>query len=462
MLAFTTPLAFGQKVIPKNINEKPNVVEQNAVADNVILDDLIVDGSACIGTDCANGESFGFHTIRLKENNLRIGFQDTSSSASFGTADWELEANSSSNGGGEHFAINDVDGGRTPFKIVAGAPTNSLYVSTAGRIGIGTATPSVGIHHVNGNSPTVRLDQDGSSGFTPQVWDMAGNETNFFIRDATNGSQLPFRIFPSAPTNSLTVKATTGFVGMGIQSALQPLHIRDANPNILLDGDNNDWLFNVSDDLLEIQLDGVTKLAINASGLVGDIDLSSVVDLAIGGDLNMGNNWNLDAGVGTFQIRNGVDAKISLNGDNVFIKGAVLPEASLPSDRRLKNNIHAFSNAQRTIDLLSPKTFTYDLTTFPDYGFPKGTQYGLIAQEVEKVLPDYVTEVSFPDGKRFKTVNYIGLIPILLQSNKEQQAEIEQLKAKISTYEVLESRLTALEAKLEEKEENTPLKTEEK
>ncbi|MFB0907709.1 MAG: hypothetical protein QMB03_05410, partial [Spirosomataceae bacterium] len=71
---------------------------------------------------------------------------------------------------------------------------------------------------------------------------------------------------------------------------------------------------------------------------------------------------------------------------------------------------------------------------------------------------------SFPDGKRFKTVNYIWLIPILLQSNKEQQAEIEQLKVKISQYETIESRLTALEAKLEEKEVgvNVPLKTEEK
>lgn len=412
LLAFTTPLTFSQKVAPQKQNEKPRVVEQKAVSDQVIADDLIVDGSACIGFDCVDGESFGFHTIRLKENNLRIGFQDTSSSASFGTRDWEIEANSSVNGGGDYFAINDVDGGRTPFKIEAGAPTNSLYVDDGGRLGIGTASPAVqGIHNVDGNTPTLRLDQDGSSGFTPQVWDMAGNETNFFIRDATNGSQLPFRIRSGAATNALVIDDDEN-IGLGVLNATQPLHIRKTNPNILLDGDNNDWLFNVTDDLLEIQLDGATKLAIN--------------------------------------------------NENIYMKDAVLPHASLPSDRRLKNNISTFSNAQRTIALLSPKTFTYDLTTFPDYGFPEGTQYGLIAQEVEKVLPQYVNEVSFPDGKRFKAVNYVGLIPILLQSNKEQQEEIEQLKAKISKYEALESRLTALEAKLEEKEENMPLKTEEK
>jgi hypothetical protein len=412
LLTLVTPLAFSQKVIQKKQNTKPISVEQKSVADNIILDDLIITGSACIGFDCVNGESFGFSTIRLKENNLRIDFNDTSTSASFPSTDWEIEANESANGGLNAFSIHDLSAGSVPFRIEANAPNSSLYVDDGGRIGVGTANPVVGVHHVNGNTPTVRLDQDGSSGFTPQVWDMAGNETNFFIRDATNGSSLPFRIRPGASSNALYIDSDND-IGLGTASPTQPLHIKRANPNILLDG-ANDWLFNVNADTLRIQLDGNTKLAINST--------------------------------------------------NVYVKDAILPGASIPSDRRLKSNINTFSNAQRTIDLLSPKTFTYDLKAFPDYGFPKGTQYGLIAQEIEKVLPDYVTEFSFPDGKRFKTVNYIGLIPILLQSNKEQQAEIEQLKVKISQYETIESRLTALEAKLEEKEVgvNVPLKTEEK
>ena len=73
--------------------------------DQVILDDLIVDGSACIGFDCVNGESFGFDTLRLKENNLRIKFQDTSASASFPSNDWQLTANDSANGGANKFSI---------------------------------------------------------------------------------------------------------------------------------------------------------------------------------------------------------------------------------------------------------------------------------------------------------------------------------------------------------------------
>ena len=165
-------------------------------ADQVILDDLIVDGSNCVGQDCVNGESFGFDTIRLKENNLRIKFQDTSTSASFPSRDWQITANDSSNGGANKFSIDDIDGGRTPFTIEAGAPSHSLYVDDGGRLGLGTSTPVVDVHTKTGNTPTLRLEQDGSSGFSPQTWDVAGNEANFFIRDATNGSTLRAPIKP--------------------------------------------------------------------------------------------------------------------------------------------------------------------------------------------------------------------------------------------------------------------------
>ena len=67
--------------------------------DQVIPDDLIVQGSGCFGFDCVNNENFGFDTIRLKENNLRIGFDDTSSSAGFATNNWQIRANDSTSGG---------------------------------------------------------------------------------------------------------------------------------------------------------------------------------------------------------------------------------------------------------------------------------------------------------------------------------------------------------------------------
>ena len=130
------------------------------------------------------------------------------------------------------FSIDDIDGGKTPFTLEAGAPSHSLYVDDGGRLGLGTSTPVVDVHIKSGNTPTLRLEQDGSSGFTPQTWDVAGNEANFFIRDATNGSTLPFRIFPGAPSNALNIEAGTGHVGLGTTSPDVALHvIESANGN---------------------------------------------------------------------------------------------------------------------------------------------------------------------------------------------------------------------------------------
>ena len=194
-------------------------------ADIVHNDDVIIDGSLNVGLDAVNGKAFGFDTIILSENNLRIRFEDTSVVPSFPSNDWRLIANDSSNGGANYFAIEDIDGGSRIFRVNAGAPESSLLVDDTGHIGLGTSNPSVDLHILSGNSPTVRLAQDGSQGFAPQTWDVSGNETNFFIRDATNGSQLPFRIRPNAPTNALFVESN-GDVAIGSSSPQADLHVR--------------------------------------------------------------------------------------------------------------------------------------------------------------------------------------------------------------------------------------------
>ena len=64
-----------------------------ASADQVILDDLIATFSSCVGTACVDGEDFGFDSLRLKEDVIRIRFVDTSNSASFPTNDWQIVIN---------------------------------------------------------------------------------------------------------------------------------------------------------------------------------------------------------------------------------------------------------------------------------------------------------------------------------------------------------------------------------
>ena len=275
-------------------------------ADQVILDDLIVDGSICVGFDCVNGESFGFDTLRLKENNLRIKFQDTSSSASFPTNDWQITANDSTNGGQNKFSIDDIDGGRTPFTIEAGAPSHSLYVDDGGRLGLGTSTPVVDIHVKSGNTPTNRLEQDGSSGFSPQTWDVAGNEANFFIRDATSGSTLPFRIFPGAPSNALTIEGSTGDVGIGTTSPDANIDIEDSGGPALRLTESTGMFWEISvnpaSDRLNIS-DGSTspvKIGTGALNNLLRVGIPNTNEVSIAGNIKVASTFGIF--VGTDQL----------------------------------------------------------------------------------------------------------------------------------------------------------------
>lgn len=229
-------------VATRNFGVTTNAVRPGNVQtdDQVIPDDLIVQGSACIGLDCVNNESFGFDTIRLKENNTRIKFDDTSTSAGFAASDWQLTANDSASGGANKFSIEDITSSKVPFTITGGATTNSIFVDSTGRVGFRTSTPVLDLHVATSNTPAIRLEQNNSGGFTAQTWDIGANEANFFVRDVTSGSRLPFRIRPGAPTSSIDISAS-GQVGIGTASPDEKLNVEesvDANTIALVQNTN--------------------------------------------------------------------------------------------------------------------------------------------------------------------------------------------------------------------------------
>jgi hypothetical protein len=255
--------------------------ERSATTKDVLhYDDVIVTGSLCLGFDCVDGESFGYCTQKLKENNLQLCFEDTSTGA-FPTRDWKIQINDTTSGGADYFTIWDTDSGRRPFTIEGGAPAHSLYVEDYGRVGLGTSVPFVELHIVDGDSPTVRLGQDSSAGWAAQAWDLAGNETNFFIRDVTNGSKLSFRIQPGAPSNTLSLKSD-GKVGVGTWSPTAKLELETTGEpaNLLLDRtDGGQWY-------LTSMADGT--FTIGASGIEGEelLILDDMGNLTTSGTVN--------------------------------------------------------------------------------------------------------------------------------------------------------------------------------
>ena len=131
---------------------------KNASADQIISDDLIIQSSLCVGTDCSNGEDFQADTIRLKENNLRIHFDDTSNAASFPSNDWSIVINDNTNGGRSYFAVQDRTAGFFPLLIEAGAGDNTLVVDSNNRVGIGTDAPTESLHVVGNALITGNLE----------------------------------------------------------------------------------------------------------------------------------------------------------------------------------------------------------------------------------------------------------------------------------------------------------------
>lgn len=94
---------------------------------------------------------------------------------------------------------------------------------------------------------------------------------------------------------------------------------------------------------------------------------------------------------------------------------------SLPSsDERLKENIQTIENAVEKVSALRGVSF--------DFKESKQSQIGVIAQEVEKIIPEVVGEN--PDG--YKGVQYGNIVGLLIEAIKEQQEQIDTLKKEIN------------------------------
>src|SRR5712692_10373846 len=403
-----------------------------AMPDFVIADDLIVQGSACVGLDCVNGEVFNFDTIRLKENNTRISFMDTSSAAGFPTNDWTIRANSSANGGANFLAFVDqgatstgAETGTIVFEVDAGAPANALKVSTTGKVGLRTATPVLDLHITTGDTPAHRLEQTAAGGFTAQTWDIAGNEANFFVRDVTGGSRLPFRIRPGAPTSSIDISAD-GRVGVGTASPIKALDVAKsgadttANHAVVEVRTTGTSGFGPGLILDNTSMTGGRSWSIFASGAsdgVGATGTFSIFDRAVGSRLAIDSSGNV--GIGT----TGPTALLSVNGTANKPGGG---SWDIFSDERLKNIKGRFNSGLKAVMQLKPIRYEYK----PDNALglkSEGEHVGFGAQALQKIIPEAVTR----NANGYLMVNNDPILWTMLNAIKEQQKEIVELKAEV-------------------------------
>jgi len=115
---------------------------------------------------------------------------------------------------------------------------------------------------------------------------------------------------------------------------------------------------------------------------------------------------------------------LDVSGD-VRITGELIAD----SDARFKKNIKSLTTVIPLLQSLSPKSYDFDRENFRERNFPARRSMGLLAQEVEAILPDLVRTGA--DG--VKGINYTAFIPMLIAALQEQQQEIDLLRAQIQT-----------------------------
>ena len=125
------------------------------------------------------------------------------------------------------------------------------------------------------------------------------------------------------------------------------------------------------------------------------------------------------------------------NGGDLHVDGDVLAFSSTVSDERLKDNATEIKGALNKIEAMRGVSYTWNK------GSRKGQKdIGVIAQEVEQVIPEIVREHKFEVGQfegdenKYKTVDYEKLSAVLIEAVKELSAKVKTLEKIVSDTQV--------------------------
>ena len=176
----------------------------------------------------------------------------------------------------------------------------------------------------------------------------------------------------------------------------------------------------------------------NTGTLIEGVDSGHIV-IGIKED-SLADSFAIIGGNGDFYSTSNYDKlifKVSGSG-NTYVGGTLTTEDALTvggaitatgditafysSDERLKDNVTPISNAINKVNQIAGYEFDWN-----DNSEHSGHDVGVIAQEIEKVLPEIV--VNRDNG--YKAVRYEKIVALLIQAVKEQQLQIDELKSKL-------------------------------
>jgi len=201
---------------------------------------------------------------------------------------------------------------------------------------------------------------------------------------------------------TITIDDTNDRVGIGTSSPSQPLSVYGT------DGSNNTALFTRSG--------GTTMYAY--------IDTGSNAGFFTGSNAS-GSGFYANSSDNSVRFMTNSTERMRLESDgDLHVDGDVIAYSTTISDERLKENIQPIDDALAKVKQLKGCTFTYTVDG--------KESAGLIAQDVEQVLPSAVSEKELPlkqdDGIAYKTLQYDQTIGLLVEAIKELSAKVEELE----------------------------------
>lgn len=349
--------------------------------------------------------------------------------------------------------------------------------SNAQNVGIGTSIPAQKLH-VAGAAQTIRIDglsgvgirsvfanANGDlttvAGSPAPDWMVIGNggtnPINNFV-GTTDNVDLRFRTFN---TERITIK-NTGSIGLFTNNPVTSwLH---SIPPSLANDFQFKWDNNLSSDAPARFQNSLSAngnrvfLAVtnyNTTGFIATacmgLAFSNVVTPTLAGAEGVRGYNNSTSGIGVFAGYTGGTLITSL-GWALYANGWAggLSAWQNVSDGRLKKNIVTIPNALDKVKQLRGVEYNFNSAAYPELKLSdKEKKIGFIAQEVEAIFPELVVEKGIPynEGEltadfkasrgsyNLKTVSYSELVPVLVEAIKEQQQQIEELKARVAKLE---------------------------
>ena len=180
---------------------------------------------------------------------------------------------------------------------------------------------------------------------------------------------------------------------------------------------------------------GYVQFAQNASSLATWSGTSSQIMKISGNDIQIGTNWSnpkvtISSTTGNFVTSGSISTAANMNiagnlrvWDDIRTSSGVTATAFLySSDERLKKDISPIKDPSALLSELRGVNFTWR-----DSG---RSDIGLIAQEVEKVVPEVV---HTDEQTGMKSVEYGNLVAVLIEAMKEQQKQIDHLQSEIQS-----------------------------